>query len=146
MKKLENGKVLYTLREGRKRSLLSVDEVAKKLGKNSRTIYSWEKGVNKPRMKQLLRLLEVYELTIEDIYFENENFNTYYRGQNVNKKYSLKEARIRSGLTVADIAKKTGKHRQTVYDWENGVNYPSYSVLQELANIYKMNISEFDLR
>lgn len=146
MKKLENGKVLYTLREARKRSLLSVDEVAKKLGKNSRTIYSWEKGVNKPRMKQLLRLLEVYELTIEDIYFENENFNTYYREQNENKKYSLKEARIRSGFTVADIAKKTGKHRQTVYDWENGVNYPSYSVLQELANIYEMNISEFDLR
>lgn len=45
----------------------------------------------------------------------------------------LREARLRAGLTQADLAERTGRDRSVIARWEQGVVAPSVETLTDLV-------------
>lgn len=56
------------LKEFRKRSGLSADEVGAALGKSGKTIYAWETGRGQPDGDELIKLCKLLDAHIEDFY------------------------------------------------------------------------------
>lgn len=52
---------------------------------------------------------------------------------------SFSELRIKSGLTIEDVASLAQKSERTVYRWEKGVAEPNVLVMQALSDILKTN-------
>ena len=53
----------------------------------------------------------------------------------------LKQARTSQGLSQKDVANKLGyKSAQFISNWERGVSYPPISVLQKLADIFRIPV------
>lgn len=59
----------------RKNSRLSVEEVAKELNVHPYTIYGWERGDNEPRVSQAIKLCELYGCLIYDVQWLDMNKN-----------------------------------------------------------------------
>ncbi len=55
---------------------------------------------------------------------------------------SYKEARIKAGKRVVEVAEHMGCHRITVYQWEEGVTNPAVSKLPALAKFYGCTVDE----
>ena len=51
----------------------------------------------------------------------------------------IQDRRIAKGLTVAQLAKKIGVARKTVYCWEKGTSSPTADNLREISKV--LNIS-----
>ena len=54
----------------------------------------------------------------------------------------LKEARIKAGLSVSDVAKSLSISDVAVYMWENGQTTPKVANLKKLANLYGCSVDE----
>ena len=50
----------------------------------------------------------------------------------------IKKARIRTGLTQEEAAKKIGVHPTTLNKYESGARYPSGKVLAKMASLYNV--------
>jgi transcriptional regulator with XRE-family HTH domain len=48
----------------------------------------------------------------------------------------IREARLRAGLTQAELAERTGRDRSVVARWEQGVVAPSVETLTELIRAW----------
>lgn len=54
----------------------------------------------------------------------------------------LRSARIRAGLSLADVAKPMGVSRQAVQQWELGTRWPNPDRLPALAELLGVTIDE----
>lgn len=61
-----------SLKAARTNKGLTQKEAAKKAGISEATIIRWEKGRTAPDVRQLKRLCSVYDLTIDDIFLNEE--------------------------------------------------------------------------
>lgn len=55
------------IREARLRAGLSVRDVMAAVGVSDASVYQWETGVTTPRPKMLIRLSELYGVTVDDL-------------------------------------------------------------------------------
>lgn len=55
---------------------------------------------------------------------------------------TIKEARIKSGLTQKEFAEKYAVTYQAVSKWENGKNIPDISILREICKDFNLDINE----
>ena len=53
----------------------------------------------------------------------------------------LREARLRSGLSQAELARRAGKARSAIGRWERGEVQPSFETLRELVRACGLEIS-----
>ena len=55
----------------------------------------------------------------------------------------LREARLRAGLTQADLSERTGRDRSVIARWEQGVVAPSVETLTDLVRAcgFELNVS-----
>ena len=53
---------------------------------------------------------------------------------------SLRAARVNANLTQDDVAKRMGKTRQTVVNWENGKYIPGIPELEMLSKTYNIPV------
>ena len=60
-------KKIKTLKLARKREDLTQEEVAKKLGVTRMTVTYWESGVANPLLKNLKKVVESYNLSMEEL-------------------------------------------------------------------------------
>jgi tetratricopeptide (TPR) repeat protein/transcriptional regulator with XRE-family HTH domain len=51
----------------------------------------------------------------------------------------LKSFRVREGIKLGEFAKKMGKHRNTVRNWEMGSSLPTFEQIQQVASILLLN-------
>ena len=58
---------MTTLKTLRNQAGLSVKEVADRLGETVQTLYRYEQGLRRISLEQILRLVEVYDVTTEEI-------------------------------------------------------------------------------
>ena len=56
-----------TLRGARVNAGIMVKEVAERMGVTAQTIYNWERGISEPSIKNLIKLCEMYGITLNDI-------------------------------------------------------------------------------
>jgi len=54
----------------------------------------------------------------------------------------LKELREKAGLTVDQLAEKSGIPRRTLYSWESATKIPGIDRLPQLANALRIKISK----
>ena len=54
---------------------------------------------------------------------------------------SLRAARVNANLTQDDVAKRMGKTRQTVVNWENGKYIPGIPELEMLSKTYNIPVA-----
>jgi transcriptional regulator with XRE-family HTH domain len=52
----------------------------------------------------------------------------------------LREARRRAGLSQAELARRTGKHRSAIGRWERGEALPSLELLRELIRACNLEL------
>lgn len=57
--------------------------------------------------------------------------------------HNLRMYRENAGLTQADLAKKLNLNPVTVSGWETGRKEPGFSVLEEMAAVYGIDVSDF---
>lgn len=55
---------------------------------------------------------------------------------------TLKQARIKAGKTVLNVANALEISPQAVYKWEEGINMPTASNLVKLAELYGCTVDE----
>ena len=56
----------------------------------------------------------------------------------------LREARLRKGLTLQEVAGALGyKYRTVVHSWEKGYRVPKLQARKRLAELYGVDITEF---
>lgn len=55
---------------------------------------------------------------------------------------AFREARIKSGKSVAEVTAEIGVSDVAVYNWETGVNKPRASLLPKLAAFYGCTIDD----
>lgn len=60
------------LREARRNSGLTAEEVGFKVGKSGKTIYSWESGKGQPDADMLIKVCRIYDMDVRD-FFTEEN-------------------------------------------------------------------------
>lgn len=51
---------------------------------------------------------------------------------------TLRAARVNAGLTLGQVAQKTGYDRKTLANWENGINVPRADKLFNLCVLYEI--------
>lgn len=54
----------------------------------------------------------------------------------------FREARLKSGLSAMDAAKRLGVSDAAVYQWETGVYLPNTKRLTEIAKLYHCTVDE----
>lgn len=54
----------------------------------------------------------------------------------------IRNARIESGLTQLEVAKKAGVHPNTIAKIERGIQEPSYSTLKQLAKVLDIDLNK----
>lgn len=55
---------------------------------------------------------------------------------------AIKLKRIKKGLTVIELAKKVGVTRTSFYNYENGTQFPSPTVIAKIAQALDCDIKE----
>lgn len=55
---------------------------------------------------------------------------------------AMKEARIKAGKTVSEVARACGVTVQSVYQWESGETNPTAKNLVRLAGMYACNAGD----
>lgn len=56
-----------TLKGARVSAEIMVKDVAKEMGVTNQTVYNWERGISEPSIKNLIKLCEMYGITLNDI-------------------------------------------------------------------------------
>ena len=56
---------------------------------------------------------------------------------------NFKKIRIRKGLTIQDLANKTGLSRTILYGYQTGKHFPSSKNLKLLAKVLNCKLSDF---
>lgn len=59
------------LREARKNSGLTAEEVGSQVGKSKKTIYSWESGKGQPDADMLIKVCRIYGMDVKDFFTES---------------------------------------------------------------------------
>ncbi len=54
----------------------------------------------------------------------------------------IKELRIKSGLTQADVSKQLGVGESAISMWESGKRQPSAKRLRRIANLYEVTVDQ----
>lgn len=54
----------------------------------------------------------------------------------------IKDLRIKSGMSQADLATTLGVSQQMVSQWENGIKHPRVNNLLRLAEIFRCTVDE----
>ena len=57
-------------------------------------------------------------------------------------KLTLKAARVNVGLTQEEVAKKVGKKRNTIQNYENGKSSPDIETGKKLAALFGMSVDD----
>lgn len=58
-------------------------------------------------------------------------------------KISLKAARVNSGLSAGEVAKKLGVTDDTIWNYENGKTQPKLPAFRVLAELYGCKVEDF---
>lgn len=57
-------------------------------------------------------------------------------------KIKLNAARVNAGLTQEDVAKRLGKSKNTVVNWEKGKSAPDIETGKALAKLYGVSVDD----
>lgn len=52
----------------------------------------------------------------------------------------LKDKRIELGISQTGLARRIKVSRQTIWNWEHGINHPSLEMVETLSNILDLDI------
>ncbi len=58
---------------------------------------------------------------------------------------TLRAARVNAGLTLEQVAEKTGFNRNSLSEWETGRREPKMSKVRTLCELYGADLSQIDL-
>ena len=62
--------------------------------------------------------------------------------ENIGKKTGFYFARVKAGLSVAQVMEKLSVSDAAVYQWETGVTMPTAKRLVEIARLYGVTVDE----
>lgn len=60
----------------------------------------------------------------------------------MNKKITLKAARVNANLTQAEAAKRIGVTRDTLSNWEKGKSFPNALKLKSVEKVYMVSYND----
>ena len=131
------------LKRARKSYGFTQDEVAKELMMNRVNLSRYETGVNEPDMETIAQLADFYGVSTDWLLGKGENSSkpaisnwTGSKGHIKSFPEKLKEARKKSGLSQAKVAKILKIPRSTITKYELGQLQPSLETLIRLTVFY----------
>lgn len=60
------------------------------------------------------------------------------------RRFTLKSARVTAGLSQIEAAKKLGIAVTTLRNWEQGATYPKYPDIENICNLYEIPFDQID--
>lgn len=128
------------IKERRKELKMSVDELAKRLGKNRTTVYRYEKGdIENLPIDILDPLAKALETTPAYLmgWDTEKNKDTATVGE------LLKTIRIQRNMTVNEYSREIGISADDLRMYESGEKYMSLSVIKTIAEYYRLSMESF---
>lgn len=132
------------IKKYRKESGLTQQELAEKINKNIRTVQKYESGEIEIPLGCLFKICSLFGIDINEI-IEGDIKNDFNNGQldnlsilNKNMKSIIKN----KGLTIKELALKSGMSETAIYQYQSGLRCPSIRVLYNIANALGVTQSE----
>ena len=110
-----------SIKSFRKKTGLSIEELAGLVNVSHMTIRRWEAGTTKP-----------YRLYRDRL---NKVISEYSGSKNEISGKDIEAFRKKHGLSVAELASKVGVSRMTEYQWEKGETKPSRLLKERLEKV-----------
>lgn len=133
MKKIRFGEQLKGLR---KKAGITQVELAEILNVSKGTVAMWETGKRDTSCSMLLKIADLFGVTVEYLIRGHESINADTIGQNeflIGFANRLRTVREMRGYELEDIQKFTGVSKSAVSYWENGRSWPRVEHLLILA-------------
>lgn len=137
------------IKDLRKRSNMTVDELAYKLGKNRATIYRYERGdIENLPLDVLEPLANALNTTPGYLmgWEEEKNNESKPHGVNINLidtiGNTIKKLRLERKLTLEEFSNETGIPLEELKKYEDGKSQVPKSVIETLANFLNVTIDE----
>lgn len=136
------------IKDLRKRSNMTVDELAYKLGKNRATIYRYERGdIENLPLDVLEPLANALNTTPGYLMgWEEENNDSKQHGVNIKLidtiGNTIKKLRLERKLTLEEFSNETGIPLEELKKYEDGKSQVPKSVIETLANFLNVTVDE----
>lgn len=137
-------------RDLRRRQSLSLNATAKQAGISSGTLSAWENGQSRPRVPELLRLLDALGATPEQRRAALERVDTKGAVLQLQKDEArpsiggnlLRAMRVRQYLTQEEVASQMGMTQSLLAKWERSEAWPTDERLHRLCWVLKAHPDE----
>ena len=133
------------LKELRKAHNMTQVKLAELLNISQGAITNWERGKTCPDFENLLRLADIYGISIDELLGRISTKKTttinYIGGDYMTGK-KLKDLRKQKGFTQVQLSKMLHVQQASISAWENDVAKPDFDNQVKLAELYGVSIDE----
>ena len=121
------------LRELRESKNMTLAQVSEQLNIPATTIAAYERGIRKPKIKNLVKLADFYDVSLSML-----DFFDYSDDSNLKPNNRLRELRLSKNLTLKQVADEIGISENGLCNYELGKREPK---LIKLADYFNVSVS-----
>ncbi|PAY45801.1 helix-turn-helix transcriptional regulator [Ligilactobacillus salivarius] len=124
------------LRKLREKKNMTLAQVSEQLNIPATTIAAYERGIRKPKIKNLVKLADFYDVSLSML-----DFFDYSDDSNLKPNNRLREIRLSKDLTLKKVADDIGISENGLCNYELGKREPKLKTWIKLADYFNVSVS-----
>lgn len=124
------------LRKLREKKNMTLAQVSEQLNIPATTIAAYERGIRKPKIKNLVKLADFYDVSLSML-----DFFDYSDDSNLKPNNRLREIRLSKDLTLKKVADEIGISENLIGKYELGKREPKLKTWIKLADYFNVSVS-----
>lgn len=124
------------LRKLREKKNMTLAQVSEQLNIPATTIAAYERGIRKPKIKNLVKLADFYGVSLSML-----DFFDYSDDSNLKPNNRLREIRLSKDLTLKKVADDIGISENGLCNYELGKREPKLKTWIKLADYFNVSVS-----
>ncbi|WP_229093063.1 helix-turn-helix transcriptional regulator [Ligilactobacillus salivarius] len=124
------------LRKLREKKNMTLAQVSEQLNIPATTIAAYERGIRKPKIKNLVKLADFYDVSLSML-----DFFDYSDDSNLKPNNRLREIRLSKDLTLKKVADEIGISENGLCNYELGKREPKLKTWIKLADYFNVSVS-----
>ncbi|WP_229029750.1 helix-turn-helix transcriptional regulator [Ligilactobacillus salivarius] len=124
------------LRKLRENKNMTLAQVSEQLNIPATTIAAYERGIRKPKIKNLVKLADFYDVSLSML-----DFFDYSDDSNLKPNNRLREIRLSKDLTLKKVADDIGISENGLCNYELGKREPKLKTWIKLADYFNVSVS-----
>ncbi|NME24029.1 transcriptional regulator [Lactobacillus salivarius] len=124
------------LRKLREKKNMTLAQVSEQLNIPATTIAAYERGIRKPKIKNLVKLADFYGVSLSML-----DFFDYSDDSNLKPNNRLREIRLSKDLTLKKVANEIGISENLIGKYERNEREPKLKTWIKLADYFNVSVS-----